>query len=114
MSDINTAALAKQVRSKRGNTSLRELAKEVGDISIATLSRIEQGKDVSTSNFFKICDWLQTSADAFRSSSEISPKLIDHKEIILYHLRADRELNTEVSDALQKMIELAYINPKGK
>lgn len=112
MSDINTIELAKQVRARRGNISLREAAKKIGGISIATLSRIEQGRDANTSNYLKICDWLEVPSETFRTnSSEVTP-IVDHKKEILYHLRADRDLSKDVSDALQKMIELAYVHPQ--
>ncbi len=108
MSDINTAVLAERIRSKRGNASLREIAAQIGDISIATLSRMEQGRETNTSNFYKVCDWLEISPEVFRTSSSEEVPEVDHKEEILYHLRADQELTREVSQALQKMIELAY------
>ena len=111
MSDINTAILAERIRSKRGNTSLRETAAQIGGISIATLSRMEQGRETNTANFHKVCDWLEISPEVFRTSSNEEVPEVDHKEEILYHLRADQELTPEVSQALQKMIELAYTQP---
>ena len=112
MSDINTDALARQVRSKRGNTSLREAAKSIGDISIATLSRIEQGKDPDLSTYFKICTWLNVDADTFRGSAGESIGQVDHKEEILYHLRADEVLSPEARETLQQVIQMAYLVPR--
>ena len=109
MSEIDTSSFARRVREKRGRTSLREAAAEIGDISIATLSRIEQGRDTNANTYLKICTWLGVSPQTFYTTEDEHPNRIeDHQDKILYHLRADRKLEPEVSEALQKMIELAY------
>jgi hypothetical protein len=41
---LNTQALAHFVRTKRAGRPLREVAQEIGDISPATLSRVENEK----------------------------------------------------------------------
>jgi urease accessory protein UreF len=49
-STLDTALLAQMIKVKRGSMGLREAAQQIGDISAATLSRMEQGKlpDVET------------------------------------------------------------------
>lgn len=49
-STLNTELLAGMLKNKRGNKGLRAVADEIGGVSFATLSRIEQGKvpDVDT------------------------------------------------------------------
>jgi transcriptional regulator with XRE-family HTH domain len=49
--------LAFQIKEKRGDRGLREVANEIG-ISHATLSRIENGKLPDIETFKKICEWL--------------------------------------------------------
>ena len=49
-STLNTELLATMLKDKRGNKGLRAISQEIGGVSFATLSRIEQGKipDVDT------------------------------------------------------------------
>lgn len=103
---LNTQKLAEMVKSKRNNKGLRETAKEIGEISASTLSRIEQGKLPDVETFIKLCDWLAVSPDYFRLSESTQE---DHKgKEIIAHLRADKNLEPETAASLIKMIELAY------
>ena len=43
-STLNTELLATMLKDKRGNKGLRAIAQEIGGVSFATLSRIEQGR----------------------------------------------------------------------
>ena len=91
--------------------NLRETAEAIGDVSISTLSRIDQGKIPDLSTFMKICQWLETSPEEFAPGFEKrDAEKEDHREAILYHLRADSSLSEDVATALQKMIEVAYQN----
>ena len=112
MATIDIKKLAQLVKSKRGSRNLREVAteikNEVGEVSISTLSRIEQGKVPDLSTYMKICEWINVSPNEFAISIEKKEK--SHKDEVFFHLRADQSLSPEVSEALTKMIEIAYIN----
>jgi transcriptional regulator with XRE-family HTH domain len=108
MAHIDIDKLSKMVRERRGAMNLKEATKEIGDISISTLSRVEQGKIPDLNTFILLCDWLNINQEEFTVGyTNIST---DHKEDILYHLRADSTLSKDVAEALKKMIEIAYAN----
>jgi len=113
MATIDIEKLAQLVKSKRGSRNLREIATEIKnevgeEVSISTLSRIEQGKIPDLSTYMKICEWLNVSPNEFSLNDEKKEK--SHKEEIFFHLRADQSLSPEISEALSKMIEIAYNN----
>ncbi len=105
---LNTELLAGMLKNKRADKGLRTIADEIGGVSAATLSRIEQGKVPDVDTFIKICSWLDTSSDTFIiSDSNMKPATT--KEQVVAHLRADRELSKETLNMLIKMIDIAYI-----
>lgn len=106
-STLNTELLAGMLKSKRGNKGLRAIADEIGGVSAATLSRIEQGKIPDVDTFIKICKWLQVPTDSF-IISDLSTTPVSNREQVVAHLRADRELNADTVNMLIKMIDLAY------
>jgi len=108
MAAIDIEKFAQLVKNKRGSRNLREIANEIGEVSISTLSRIEQGKIPDLSTYIKICEWLKVSPEEFTAGPKKAEK--SHKEEIFFHLRADKSLSVDVSEALTKMIELAYKN----
>ncbi len=111
--------LAALVKAKRGKRGLREVAKEIGNVSASTLSRIEQGKMPDLDTFMRLCDWLEISPDQFFKTSvekdlkheepgpPISPGM-KTAEIVEVHLRADKELDPETAEALANMVRAAY------
>lgn len=106
-SELNTNLLAGMLKAKRGSIGLRDTASEIGEISSATLSRIEQGKLPDVETFIKICKWLEVTTETFIiSKNEI--KNVSPKDKILAHLRADRELDPETMNMLTKVIDMAY------
>lgn len=106
-STLNNELLAGMLKSKRAKRGLREIAKEIGNISAATLSRIEQGKIPDVDTFVRICEWLNVSTDTFIISEEKKNPL-SNKDQVVAHLRADKELSKDTVDMLIKMINLAY------
>ncbi|MBI1183587.1 helix-turn-helix domain-containing protein [bacterium] len=106
MNSIDIDKLAEMIRQKRNNRNLRETAAEIGDISISTLSRVEQGRVPDINTFFTLCTWLRVNPNDF-SNMKVGDS---PKEQILYHLRADNTLPPNVNEALVAMIELAYKN----
>lgn len=102
---VDSEKLAQHVRNKRGDKKLVDVSVEIGEISIATISRIEKGRLPDLSTFFKICNWLEMPPDTFYYSSGSTSS---RKQEILTHLRADRNLEPDAVDALVTMIEFAY------
>lgn len=104
---LNSDLLAGMIKQKRGKRGLREIATEIGEVSPATLSRIEQGKIPDVDTFIKLCKWLETSTDTFIINQKNS-ELKSNKDHIVAHLRADRELDSSTIEMLLKMIDMAY------
>lgn len=107
-SEINIRELATMIKNKRGRRGLREVAKEIGDVSASTLSRIEQGKIPDLDTFIKLCKWLGVSADHFTKDKEQEDIQENTPQIVTAHLRADRALDPQTAEALVTMIEMAY------
>ena len=102
--DLFTAYL----KSRRGAMGLREAVLDIGDISPATLSRIENGRIPDMDVFLRLCDWIGLPAETFlKREADISdaPKTI---EVIEAHLRADRNLDSDAAEAIAKMVKAAY------
>lgn len=109
MTTLNTELLASMLKEKRGKTGLRTIAEEIEGVSVATLSRIEQGKIPDVDTFIKICRWLGVPTDTFvirQPSKTVSHT--DNQQAIVAHLRADRELETDTIQMLVKLVNLAY------
>lgn len=106
---LNSDLLAGMIKEKRGDKGLRETAIEIGNVSPATISRIEKGKIPDVDTFIRICKWLETSTDTFIINS-ISNKESSNKDRIVAHLRAEKELEKSTISMLLKMIDLAYEN----
>ena len=106
-STLNTELLAGMLKNKRAEKGLRTVAQEIGGVSFATLSRIEQGKVPDVDTFIRICKWLDVPTDTFIIGNS-NTKTISTKEQVVYHLRAERELSKDVINTLIKMIDIAY------
>lgn len=106
-SNLNSELLASMLKEKRGDKGLRTLAQEIGGVSAATLSRIEQGKLPDVDTFIKICKWLGVPSDSFITGKS-TQKVVSTKDRVVAHLRAERELSKETVNMLIKMIDLAY------
>lgn len=108
-STLNTDLLASMLKSKRGNKGLRAISAEIGNVSISTLSRIEQGKIPNVDTFIKICSWLDASPNSFvLSADRHQDKLVSNKEVVIAHLRAEKELDADTVDMIVKLVNLAY------
>ena len=105
---LNTGLLASMLKAKRGKMGLRTVAEEIDGVSVATLSRIEQGKVPDVDTFIKICRWLDVPTDTFVVHAEKDVPQADHQQTIVAHLRADRELDLETMQMLVKLVNLAY------
>lgn len=110
MHSINIDALSKMIKSKRGGRGLREVAKEIGGISVSTLSRVENGNVPDIDSYLTLCKWLEVSIDFFTTPQK-GPE--SKKQMVVANLRADKTLPKDISEALIQMINLAYNNVKG-
>lgn len=107
-STLNTDLLAGMLKNKRAGRGLRAVSKEIGDVSPATLSRIEQGKIPDVDTFIRICKWLDTTTDTFILGDDVNQKPVSTKDQVVAHLRAERELSKETINTLIHMIDMAY------
>ena len=105
---LNTDLLASMLKEKRGKTSLRTVADEIGNVSFATLSRIEQGKIPDIDTFVRICKWLNVSTEIFVIENLEVQSTATTKDIVLAHLRSDKTLSKDTANMLIQMIDLAY------
>ena len=106
-STLNTELLSSMLKEKRGKMGLRAVANEIGDVSSATLSRIEQGRIPDVDTFVNICKWLDVSTDTFIIRSE-DLDTVSTKDIVIAHLRSEKTLNKETVNMLIQMIDIAY------
>lgn len=105
---LNTELLASMLKEKRGGKGLRAIADEIGNVSFATLSRIELGKIPDIDTFVRICKWLNVSTDTFIIDNLELQQELTTKDRVLAHLRADKTLSKDTANMLIKMIDLAY------
>jgi transcriptional regulator with XRE-family HTH domain len=112
-STLNTEKFASAIKSRRGKQGLRDTAEEIGQISAATLSRIEQGKLPDVETFIRICKWLKLPTDTFITGRKSSTSELPEKERIAFQLRSSKELDRDTVSALLSMLDVAY-NKGGK
>lgn len=62
---LDTQQLAVLLKERRGDRGLRDIAQEIGNVSPATLSRIENGKMLDVETFLSLCDWLEVNPQHF-------------------------------------------------
>ena len=105
--NLNADKLATLVRSKRGNRGLRETAKEIGKVSPSTISRVENGKTPDMETFLALCDWLEVPPAELINSTE-EKKDSNTPEAIAIQLRADKNLDPAIADALASLVKAAY------
>ena len=104
---LNTVLLAGMLKNKRAEKGLRAVAEEIGNVSHATLSRIEQGKIPDVDTFIKICKWLNVSTETFIVNNS-KKQNASAKDLVLAQLRADRELTKDTMNMLVKMMDFGY------
>jgi transcriptional regulator with XRE-family HTH domain len=110
------SSLGAMVRMKRGDRTLREIAREI-NIGSATLMRVENGRVPDLATFGKICNWLGEDPKTFLGFKQPEPspakKQTDETASavqISAHLRADQTPQPDTVHALAKMILLALKN----
>lgn len=119
MSRRALSSLGKMVEEKRGDSKLRETAKEIG-ISAATLLRIESGRIPDVATFGKVCRWLEIDPGDFlgfegKGSGQGDQKSTSQPVSISAHFKVDSTPNPETAQALAKMLLYAMsIQPQPK
>jgi transcriptional regulator with XRE-family HTH domain len=108
MSEIDIKELGAQLRARRGRRGLREIAKEIGDVSASTLSRVEKGKVPDLDTFVRLCRWLGLAPEHFMDVSKQKGVTGSTKDVVVAHLRAERTLDPKTVEALVGMINLAF------
>ena len=97
--------LSVRIRDKRGSRGVREVAKEI-DISPATLSRIESGKQPDISTFGKLCKWLNVDPSTILGLQTVprTPETTNSDGLVHAHFRADKELSPDTANHLAQLI----------
>lgn len=111
-STLNTDLLASMIKSKRGKKGLRETANEIGNVSSATLSRVEQGNLPDVETFINLSNWLGVSTDVFVTNNHSQQTELTEKDKLLFQLRSSQELDPETIDAMVTMVGMAFTKLK--
>ncbi len=106
---LDTERLANLVRSKRGRRGLRDTAKEIGNISPSTISRVENGKTPDMDTFLALCDWLEVPpAELIKNTEDEHEQALKTPDAITIQLRADKNLDPAIANALASLVKAAY------
>jgi transcriptional regulator with XRE-family HTH domain len=104
---LDIEKLANLVRSKRSSCGLRKIAKEIGNVSPSTISRVENGKIPDMDTFLALCDWLNVPPAELIKNTEDS-KALETPEAISIQLRADKKLDPAIANVLASLVKVAY------
>lgn len=107
-SQLDMGLFVAYLKARRGEMGLREAVQQIGDISPATLSRIENGRIPDMDVFLRICDWIGIPAETFLKRESDATALPKTTEVIEAHLRADRNLDDATAEAIANMVKAAY------
>ena len=111
--EIDIALFSSAVRERRGSLGVRAAAKEIGDVSASTLSRIEQGRLPDLDTYMKLCRWLAVTPTHFalhvtEAAEDRGAPPVPLPERFVMHLKADQTLKPDTRQALATLIEMAY------
>ena len=104
---LDMEKLANLVRNKRLTRGLRETAKEIGNVSPSTISRVENGKIPDMDTFLALCDWLEVPPAELIKNTE-GEEALNTPEAITIQLRADKNLDPAIANALASLVKAAY------
>src|SRR5258707_8610477 len=107
-SQLDMQLFTAYLKARRNEMGLREAVQQIGEISPATLSRIENGRVPDMDVFLRLCDWIGVPPETFlknETSQTAAPKTT---EVIEAHLRADRNLDDATAEAIANMVKAAY------
>ena len=104
MAKVTLQNLGTIVREKRGNSGLRQVARDIGT-SPATLSRVEAGKMPDITTFGKLCRWLGVDAGRLLGIENSGSGLIQEpSETAVAHMRAQKEIAPTTAGSLASVI----------
>ncbi len=115
-SSLDTQQLATLLKAKRGQRGLREIAQEMGNVSPATLSRIENGKMLDVETFLSVCDWLQIAPQQFLKEVEAAPLI---NQAVRYRIEGGQRLEGSIvvqgaKNAVLPIIAASLLARKGQ
>ena len=97
-------SLGTMVRNRRGDSTLRDVAKDIG-VSPPTLLRVESGRIPDIATFGKLCKWLELDPGEFLGTKVTGSNPAGSQPIIMTaHFRADQHPTPETIAALSQML----------
>lgn len=106
---LDIAKLANLVRNKRHHRGLREIAKEIGNVSPSTISRVENSKTPDMDTFLALCDWLGVPpSEFFKNTEDREPKKLNNLDDIAVQLLSNKDIDSEIANALSSLIRAVY------
>ncbi len=105
MTTFDAARFATYVKTKRGPQGLREAARQINNVSLSTLSRLEHGHTVDLQTVLHICDWLEVPITEFISEGAIQHPIFPVHERIELLLRSETYLSDEAIDAVMTLVK---------
>jgi transcriptional regulator with XRE-family HTH domain len=106
MARLTLEQLGPLIKERRGNRGLRQIAAEM-EISAATLSRVEAGKQPDLESFRKICAWLGVDPGevlGHRREAKVSHSLSVESGILLAHFKAGKTMSPKTAQHLGALI----------
>ena len=106
MARLTLEQLGPLVKDKRGSRGLRQVAAEM-DISAATLSRVEAGKQPDLDSFTKICTWLAVDPGevlGYKGSKASGGTLESDHVVMLAHFKAGKTMSPKTAQHLGALI----------
>ncbi|MCW5318677.1 helix-turn-helix domain-containing protein [Nostoc sp. KVJ3] len=108
MARLTLEQLGPLIKKQRGSRGLRQVAAEM-NISAATLSRVEAGKQPDLESFTKICAWLGINPGEFlgyteHEEKETASKPSQNQTVMLAHFKAGKTMSPKTAQHLGELI----------
>jgi len=106
MARLTLEQLGPLIKERRGSRGLRQVAAEM-DISAATLSRVEAGKQPDLDSFRKICAWLCIDPGeilGYKGPAKPSADSGTQQHVMLAHFKAGKTMSPKTAQHLGALI----------
>lgn len=106
MTRLTLEQLGPLIKKRRGNRGLRQVAKEM-NISAATLSRVEAGKQPDLDSFTKICVWLGVDPGevlGYKGATKTGNTSESDHRVVLAHFKAGKTMSPKTAQHLGALI----------
>jgi len=103
MARLTLEQLGPLIKERRGNKGLRQVAAEM-DISAATLSRVEAGKQPDLESFRKICAWLDVDPGKILGFKGSHSNPSNEPVQLLAHFKAGKTMSPKTARHLADLI----------